>query len=72
MLIEVCKKLNDTNLTVNLMKSDFVKASVDYLGFKVGQGKVHETTKCQSEKYHGFSFSNKQEVVEIFWDAWVL
>ncbi|KAK3886585.1 hypothetical protein Pcinc_009233 [Petrolisthes cinctipes] len=44
LLEEVFKKLNEANLTVNLAKSDFVKASVDYLGFKVGQGEVRPLT----------------------------
>jgi len=40
LLREVFKILDDANLTVNLRKSDFVKAYVDYLGYKVGQGRV--------------------------------
>lgn len=36
----VAGKLNDANLTLNLAKSEFVQRYVDYLGYKVGQGKV--------------------------------
>ena len=42
MLWKVFKKLDDANLTVNLVKSDFIKAHVDYLGYTVGQGKVKQ------------------------------
>ena len=34
------KRLADANLTVNLAKSDFCKATVEYLGHEIGQGQV--------------------------------
>ena len=34
------KRLADANLTVNLEKSDFCKATVEYLGHEIGQGQV--------------------------------
>ena len=40
LLEEVFKKLDDANLTINLAKSHFVQADVEYLGFKIGKGKV--------------------------------
>lgn len=40
LLEDVFKRLDDANLTINLMKSHFVQADVEYLGFKVGRGKV--------------------------------
>ena len=36
LLEEVFKKLDEANLTVNLAKSHFVRADVEYLGFKIG------------------------------------
>ena len=36
----LCDRLKDTNLTVNLAKSEFGKATVTFLGHTVGQGKV--------------------------------
>ena len=40
LLREVFKRLDDANSTVNLKKSEFAKACVEYLGYTVGQGKV--------------------------------
>ncbi len=40
LLEEVFRRLDDANLTVNLAKSNFVQADVEYLGFKVGKGEV--------------------------------
>ncbi|XP_063841016.1 uncharacterized protein LOC135089382 [Scylla paramamosain] len=40
LLEEVFRRLDDASLTVNLAKSNFVQADVEYLGFKVGKGEV--------------------------------
>lgn len=40
LLEEVFRKLDEANLTVNLAKSHFVQADVEYLGFKIGRGNV--------------------------------
>ena len=40
LLEEVFKRLDEANLTVNLSKSHFVQADVEYLGFKIGKGRV--------------------------------
>ena len=40
LLEDLFKRLNDANLTVNLVKSEFGQATVKYLGFEVGSGKV--------------------------------
>ena len=40
LLEEVLRRLDNANLTVNLTKSSFVRADVEYLGFKIGKGKV--------------------------------
>lgn len=37
---DVFQRLDDANLAVNLMKFEFVKCDVEYLGYKVGQGRV--------------------------------
>ena len=39
-LRELFRRLEDANLTVNLSKSEFGKARLEYLGFIVGQGEV--------------------------------
>ena len=36
----LCCKLSHANLVINLQKCDFVKSTVQYLGYKVGQGEV--------------------------------
>ncbi|XP_063868212.1 uncharacterized protein LOC135104613 [Scylla paramamosain] len=40
LLEEVFRRLDDANLTVNLAKSNFVQADVEYLGVRVGRGEV--------------------------------
>ena len=40
------RRLDETNLTVNLVKSEFGQATVNYLGYEVGSGEV----KTQREK----------------------
>ena len=40
LLEEVFRRLDEANLTVNLAKSQFVQADVEYLGFKIGKGRV--------------------------------
>ena len=35
------KRLEDANLTINLAKSEIAKSSLDYLGFKIGNGELH-------------------------------
>ncbi|XP_069162585.1 uncharacterized protein [Procambarus clarkii] len=39
-LTELFQRLEEANLTVNLTKSEFGKARLEYLGFAVGQGEV--------------------------------
>ena len=41
---EFFEKLLKANLTINLVKSEFGRASVTYLGYEVGQGKVKPLT----------------------------
>ena len=41
---EIFEKLLKANLTINLLKSEFRKATVTYLGYEVGQGKVKPVT----------------------------
>ena len=40
MLSEVFLRLDDANLTVTLRESDFAKAYVNNLGYKVGAGQI--------------------------------
>lgn len=40
LLEEVFRRLDEANLTVNLAKSHFVQADVEYLGFRIGKGRV--------------------------------
>ena len=41
---EFFEKLLKANLTINLVKSEFGRATVTYLGYEVGQGKVKPLT----------------------------
>ncbi|XP_050402703.2 retrovirus-related Pol polyprotein from transposon 297 isoform X1 [Patella vulgata] len=59
------KKLSDATLTVNLMKSEFCHATVEYLGHIVGQGQV-KPIKAKVEAIVNFTQpNNKKEMMRF-------
>ena len=65
LLREVFKRLDDANLTVNLKKSEFSKACVEYLGYTVGQGKVQPVNAKVKDIVKFPSPTNRKELLRF-------
>ena len=65
LLEEVFRRLDEANLTINLTKSHFVQSSVEYLGFKIGNGQVKTVEAKVNDIVNLPTPTNRKEILRF-------
>ena len=64
-LTNLLKRLQEANLTVNLTKSEFAKATLNYLGFEVGRGQI-KPLEAKIKAVHEFAVPRTRKQLRRF------
>ena len=64
-LTSLLKRLQEANLTVNLAKSEFAKATLTYLGFEVGHGQI-KPLEAKTKAIHEFAVPRTRKQLRRF------